>query len=79
MIIFPILNFVLPLIYTSFVFVGNPQLSCTECSKKNTLRFSESKKTILVEQTNQVVIKADLTEESNSGKLKMQIPVEKEE
>ena len=67
MIVFPILNFVLPLIYSSFVLVGNPQSSCTECGKKPDLSVSESKKNEAVEQTNQAVIKDDLTEEMYKG------------
>jgi hypothetical protein len=67
MIVFPILNFVLPLIYSSFVLVGNPQSSCTECGKKPDLSVSESKKNEAVEQTNQTVIKDDLTEKMYTG------------
>ena len=66
MIVFPILNFVLPLMYSSFVLVGNPQSSCTECGKKPELSVSESKKNEAVEQTNQTVIKDNLTEERHT-------------
>ena len=62
MIVFPILNFVLPLMYSSFVLVGNPQSSCTDCFKKPELSVSESKKNEAVDQRNQTVIKDDLTE-----------------
>ena len=62
MIVFPILNFVLPLMYSSFVLVGNPQSSCTECGKKPELNVSKSKKNEAVEQTSPAVIKDDLTE-----------------
>ena len=62
MIVFPILNFVLPMMYSSFVLVGNPQSSCIECGKKPDLSVSESKNNEAVEQTNQIVIKDDLTE-----------------
>ena len=79
MIVFPILNFVLPLMYSSFVLVGNPQSSCTECGKKPDLSVSESKKNEAVEQTNQTVIKDDLTEEMYTGELQQQMPAEKEE
>ena len=78
MIVFPILNFVLPLMYTSFVLVGNLQLSCTECGKKIGLRVSESKKNKAVEQTNQIVIKDDLTEKMYTGELRQQMPGGKE-
>ena len=63
MIAFPILNFVLPLMYSSFVLVGNPQSSCSECGKNHEVSVSENKKNEAVEQTNQTVIKDDLTEE----------------
>ena len=79
MIVFPILNFVLPLMYSSFVLVGNPQLSCAECGKKAELSVSESKKNEVVEQTNQTVIKDDLTEEMYTGELQQQMPAGKEE
>ena len=79
MIVFPILNFVLPLMYTSFVLFGNPQLSCTECGKKTGLRVSESKKDESLEQTNQTVIKADLTEGMHSGEAQLKILAGKEE
>ena len=70
MIVFPILNFVLPLMYSSFVLVGNPQSSCTECGKKTGLSVSESKKDEAVEQTSQAVINDDLTEEMYTGELR---------
>ena len=79
MIVFPILNFVLPLMYSSFVLVGNPQSRCTECGKKPELSVRESKINEAVEQTNQTVIKDDLTEEMYSGELKQQMPAGKEE
>ncbi|MDE0793795.1 MAG: hypothetical protein OSB08_09145 [SAR324 cluster bacterium] len=79
MIVFPILNFVLPLMYSSFVLVGNPQSSCTECGKKPELSVSESKKNEAVEQTNQTVIKDDLTEKMYTGELRQQMPAGKEE
>jgi hypothetical protein len=79
MIVFPILNFVLPLMYSSFVLVGNPQSSCTECGKKTELSVSESKKNEAVEQTNQTVIKDDLTEEMYTGELGQQMLEGKEE
>ena len=79
MIVFPILNFVLPLMYSSFVIVGNPQSSCSECVKKAELSVSESKKNEVVEQTNQTVIKDDLTEKIYTGELRQQIPAVKEE
>ena len=79
MIVFPILNFVLPLMYSSFVLVGNPQSSCTECGKKTELSVSEIKKNEAVEQTNQTVIKDDLTEEMYTGELGQQMLEGKEE
>ena len=79
MIVFPILNFVLPLMYSSFVLVGNPQSSCIECGKKTDLSVSESKKNEAVEQTNQIVIKDDLTEKMYTGELRQQMPAGKEE
>ena len=79
MIVFPILNFVLPLMYTSFVLVANPELSCTECGKKSVLRVSESKKNEAIDQTNHAVIKADFSEEMHSGDLLLQIPTGQEE
>ena len=79
MIVFPILNFVLPLMYSSFVIVGNPQSSCSECVKKLELRVSESKKNQAVEQINQTVIKDDLTEKMYTGELRQQMPAGKEE
>ena len=79
MIVFPILNFVLPLMYSSFVLVGNPQSSCTECSKKTELSVSESKKNEAVEQTNQTVINDDLTGKMYIGDLRQQMPDGKEE
>jgi hypothetical protein len=79
MIVFPILNFVLPLMYSSFVLVGNPQSRFTECGKKPELSVSESKKNEAVEQTNQTVIKDDLTEEMYTGELQQQMPAGKEE
>ncbi len=79
MIVFPILNFVLPLMYSSFVLVGNPQAGCNECSKKEDLNVSESKKAEAVERTNQAFIKDELTEEMNSGEMRQKIPPQKEE
>ena len=79
MIVFPILNFVLPLMYSSFVLVGNPQSRCTECGKKPELTVRESKINEAVEQTNQTVIKDDLTEEMYTGELRQQMPAGKEE
>ena len=79
MIVFPILNFVLPLMYSSFVLVGNPQSSCTECVKKPELSASESKKNEAVEQTNPVVFKDELTDKMHSGEVLQQIPPRKEE
>ena len=79
MIVFPILNFVLPLMYSSFVLVGNPQSSCTECFKKTELSVSESKKNDAVDQTNQTVIKDDLTDEMYTGELWQKMPAGKEE
>ena len=77
MIVFPILNFVLPLMYSSFVLVGNPQYSCIECGKKPGLSVSESKKNEAVEQTNQIVIKDALTEKMYTGELRQQMPAGK--
>ena len=79
MIVFPILNFVLPLMYSSFVLVANPQAGCTECGKKVDLSVSENKNNEAVEQTNQLVIKDELTEEMHSGEVPQQIPPRKEE
>ena len=79
MIVFPILNFVLPLMYSSFVLVANPELICTECGKKSGLRVSESKKSQVVDQTNHAIIKADLTQEMHLGEFQLQIPAGKEE
>ena len=79
MIVFPILNFVLPLMYSSFVLVGNPQSRCTECGKKPELSVRESKINEAVEQTNQTVIKDDLTEKMHIGEFRQQIPEGKEE
>ena len=79
MIVFPILNFVLPLMYSSFVLVGNPQSSFTECGKKAEMSVSESKKNEAVEQTNQTVIKDDLTDEMYTGELQQQMLEGKEE
>ncbi|HAF89183.1 MAG TPA: hypothetical protein DCG23_05330, partial [Deltaproteobacteria bacterium] len=45
MIVFPILNFVLPLMLSSFLLVGNPQYGCTECGNKvEGVLMSKSKK-----------------------------------
>ncbi|MBT3215559.1 MAG: hypothetical protein HN351_13035 [Deltaproteobacteria bacterium] len=79
MIVFPILNFVLPLMYSSFVLVANPQAGCTECGKKADLSVSENRNNEAVEQTNQLVIKDELTEEMHSGEVPQQIPPRKEE
>ena len=79
MIVFPILNFVLPLMYSSFVLVGNPQSRCTECGKKPEMSVSESKKNEAVEQTNQTVIKDDLTVEMYTGELRQQMLEGKDE
>ena len=79
MIIFPILNFVLPLMYSSFVLIGNAQSSCTECIKKSDLSVSESKKNEAVEQANLTIIKDDLTEEMYTGELSQQMLEGKEE
>ena len=79
MIVFPILNFVLPLMYSSFVLVANPQAGCTECGKKVDLSVSENRNNEAVEQTNQLVIKDELTEEMHSGEVPQQIPPRKEE
>ncbi len=79
MIVYPILNFALPLMFSSFVLVGNPQAGCTECSKKADLNVSEIKKAEAVERTNQAVIKDELTEEMNSGEMRQKIPPQKEE
>ena len=80
MIVFPILNFVLPLMYSSFVLVGNLHSGCIECSKKANLKVSESKKNKAVKQTNQAVIKNELTEGMHSGKIILQqIPLGMEE
>ena len=79
MIVFPILNFVLPLMYSSFVLIGNPQYICTECIKELELRVSESKKNEAVEEINQTVIKEDLAEGMYSGELRQQMPAGKDE
>ena len=79
MIVYPILNFVLPLMFSSFVLVGNPQAGCNECSKKADLNVSESKKNEAVEKTNQTVINDDLTEEMYTGELGQQMLEGKEE
>ena len=79
MIVFPILNFVLPLMYSSFVLVGNPQSRCTECVKKTVLSVGESKKNEAVEQANQIVFKDDLIEEMYTGELRLQMPAGKDE
>jgi len=79
MIVFPILNFVLPLMYSSFVLVANPHAGCTECGKKVDLSVSENKNNEAVEQTNQVVIKDELSEEMLSREVLQQIPPRKEE
>jgi hypothetical protein len=79
MIVFPILNFVLPLMYSSFILAGNPQSSCIECGKKPDLSVSESKKNEAVEHTNQTVIKDNLTEERHTRELGQQMPAGKEE
>jgi hypothetical protein len=79
MIVFPILNFVLPLMYSSFVLVGNPHVGCTECSKKADMNVSEIKKIEAVEQTNQAVTKDELTEGMHSGEGRQQSPPGKEE
>ena len=79
MIVFPILNFVLPLMYSSFVLVGNPHAGCIECSKKADLNVSESEKNEAVEQKKQAIIKNELTEEMHSGEMLQQIPLGKEE
>ena len=65
--------------YSSFVLVANPQAGCTECRKKADLSFSENKNNEAVEQTNQAVIKDELTEEMHSGEVLQQIPPGKEE
>jgi hypothetical protein len=70
MIVFPILNFVLPLMYSSFVLVGNPHANCTECGKKTGMRVSESKKNEALEQTNQAVIMDDLTDKIDAEELR---------
>jgi hypothetical protein len=77
MIVFPILNFVLPLMYSSFLLVSNPPSSCIECAKRSDLGVSESKKNEAVEQTNQAVIKDNLTDKMLTGELRQQIPQEK--
>ena len=69
MIVFPILNFVLPLMYSSFVLVGNPHAGYIDSSKKADMNASESEKNEAVEQTNQVIIKNELTEEMHSGEM----------
>ena len=79
MIVFPILNFVLPLMYSSFVLVGNSQFGCTECRKKAGLSLKESKIIEAVEQINQAVTKDKLTEEMHSGEMRQKIPPQKEE
>ena len=79
MIVFPIINFVLPLMYSSFVLVGNPQSSCTECVKKPELSVSESIKNEAVEQTNQTVIKDDVTDQMYTKESRQQMPAGKEE
>ena len=62
MIVFPILNFVLPLMYSSFMLVSNPQYDCTECVNKEGLSISDSKKNEVVELKKQTVTKDELTE-----------------
>ena len=79
MIVYPILNFVLPLMFSSFVLVGNPKAGCIECSKKADLNVSESKKAEAVARTNQAVIKDELTEEMDSGEMRQKIPLQKKE
>ena len=66
MIVFPILNFVLPLMYSSFLLVGNPQYGCTECANKAGLGVSESKKIEAVE-LKKTVTKDELKEVMFSG------------
>ena len=79
MIVFPILNFVLPLMYTSFLLVANPGLLCTECVNKSSLRVSESKKNEAIDQTDHAAIEADLTKKMHAGEFQLQMSAGKEE
>ena len=78
MIVYPILNFVLPLIYSSFLLVGNPYYSCTECRTKAGLSISESKKYEEVGLNKQTVSKDELTEDMHSDEGLQQSPLAKE-
>mgnify|MGYP001269261360 FL=1 len=54
MIVFPILNFVLPLMFSSFLLVGTTNSSCNQCKKNESvkkvdIKVSEIKKTGSVE------------------------------
>ena len=78
MIVFPILNFVLPLMLSSFLLVGNPQYSCTECGNKvGGVLMSKSKKieTIKLKKAD---IKDDLTNSMYSDDGLLRIPLVKE-
>ena len=78
MIVFPILNFVLPLMLSSFLLVGNPQYGWTECGNKvGGVLMSKSKKieTIKLKKAD---IKDDLTNSMYSDDGLLRIPLVKE-
>ena len=78
MIVFPILNFVLPLMLSSFLLVGNPQYGCTECDNKvEGVLMSKSKKIETIE-LKKADIKVDLTNSMYSGDGLLRIPLVKE-
>ncbi len=72
MIVYPILNFVLPLMFTSFVFADNPQAVCAFCEIK--LESGIEKTTQAhQEQTEQ----EDINSESTEVKLVEEAPKQK--
>ena len=78
MIVFPILNFVLPLMLSSFLLVANPQYGCIECGNKvEGVLMSKSKKIETIE-LKKADIKDDLTNSMYSGDGLLRIPLVKE-
>ena len=47
MIVFPILNFVLPLMFSSFLLVGSTISSCTECQKNESVNKMDIKVSVI--------------------------------
>ena len=70
MIIYPILNFVLPLMFSTFMLAGNPQSACAKCINKGEMNVNETSIIETKEQIKQGVVNSELIDKKNSGQAK---------